>query len=141
MGQLKGSVLPDADAGRDALHHRLFGGADLRFCPGAVIVIVEADAAHDPVTDAAVLLGALHVDHGVPMLGENAACQIFVHGAVDLFDPFVHVAVLKIDLGQRDPQRGGRVAHRLFGLRPIRSLGGELVAGDHCPPLKILFGK
>ena len=140
VGQLDGGVLPHPHAGGDALQHGALGGPDEGPGAGGVVVLLQVHRRHQAGPDRPVGLGALDVDDGLAVGGEDVPGQVVLHGAVDGGDVLVHVGVAQLALRQNQAQGGGSVSGDAVRLLPVLRLGGKLVAGHHGPPVHVGAG-
>ena len=133
VGQLDGGVLAHRNPGRDAGHDHALRGPDERVRPRLVVVGGQIRHAHQSPANAAVVQGALHVNHGSRQGFKPPLPDIPGHGGVDVHDVDLHLGAVQAALGQDQPQGGGGAAHPLLHPLPVLGLGGVLVAGHDRP--------
>ena len=135
VGRFQAGPAPDGHPGRDAALDRVFAGAHLRLGTLGVAVGFKVDFPHQPLPDAAALLGALHIDKAVHRAGQHRA-KIVVHGLMDLLDAAGHAALFQIHFRQDQVQGAGRTCRCPGRFFPIRAVARKLIAGHAAPLLQ-----
>ena len=137
MRKLNRCAVADLYSRRYTLNYRGLGSPYLRCRTLAVIVLFKVDLADKSCPHKPVRLHSLDIYERVLVFSENTVIQIFLHISVDVFNALVNILVLKIHLGQDQPQRRCSVPCYLVSLRPVFRLAGVLVAGDYRPFLHV----
>ena len=126
VGRFQNSATAYFQARRDALHHRLFAGADGRFAAGVIVVGFQVHGTYQPLADGAVHLGALHIDKAVDTAGQHRLA-VLLHRAADGLHPLLLLGGAQVSFGQDDMQRAGLTGGQRFGALPVLRLGSKLV--------------
>ena len=129
--QLHRRVLPYGETRGDAVGNDALRRADGRLRGMDVGIFLQVHGSDD--AEAGVAVGGLPLDEDEAVFegAEHSARQIVQHGLIDVLYPLLGVAVLKVDLGEDELERAGRVSHLAREFVPIVPLGSELIAGNH----------